>query len=659
MKLKYLPFLIVILLASLTTSAQTTYTFNGGIFVSPWDDPATWTPNGVPGPSDTAVINILPGTNSALMFHDAFEVGTLRIRSYFDLLGSGKLTVLDSFYSSYPGYCFINFSLAAGAQGRVDDSDYAGPGAFHVFNNVFAVDGAIVLNAAQVSVVEGRVNGTILMKKGRLLGHQIINPDGQLIFDPLAGDTLAIGRITNRGKVVWKNGHLRNLKRRFVNEGLWLMEATGHTILNDSTHIDSLFVNTGILYASSVSMHTHLVNSGTIDVAENAVLSLEDGMHFYEGILSGGVLRLRGDTSTAFGSVASTDLNVFDVDHTVLNVFEPFNPADTLRVQDAAVIGQGSLTVTGHLDWRGGTIHVPVHVFADATALIRTGQLESRAGASFFNEGETTQNGAFFSDNDCINTGVWAIANGQPAVVVGNGSFQNYGSVSLCGDASGSLTVNVPMTNHNSGRLEGKGGISFGSLNNFGLTAPGCTVGTLTIAENFDTGAGVTIDVEGDILGQFDRLVVFGDVNASGTLQIETPPGFILSDTIDVIFTTGAFIGVFDNVVAPPNYKVLYRPNGVSIVYSTIVGTVTAEPASPWQLSPTLATDEVRLASATTSTEDQTVWVMNAQGRIVQVFSLNKGAQELTIPVSDLPAGLYFVQVVNGNKIENFKFVKI
>jgi len=171
MHLRCYLFFLAILLTAISAPAQTTYTFNGGIFVSPWDDPATWTPSGVPGPNDTAIINIQPGSNSALMFHDTFSVGTLRIRSYFDLLGSGKLTVLDSFYTSYPVYSFINLSLAEGAHGRVDDADYAGPGAFHVFNNVLAVDGAMLFDAAHVSVVEGRINGTVTVKQGRLLGH--------------------------------------------------------------------------------------------------------------------------------------------------------------------------------------------------------------------------------------------------------------------------------------------------------------------------------------------------------------------------------------------------------------------------------------------------------------------------------------------------------
>ena len=660
MHLRCYLFFLAILLTAISAPAQTTYTFNGGIFVSPWDDPATWTPSGVPGPNDTAIINIQPGSNSALMFHDTFSVGTLRIRSYFDLLGSGKLTVLDSFYTSYPGYCFINLSLAEGAHGRVDDADYAGPGAFHVFNNVLAVDGAMLFDAAHVSVVEGRINGTVTVKQGRLLGHQIVNPIGRLVFDPPAGDTLSIGRITNRGKVVWKNGHLRNLKRRFVNEGLWLMEASGHAILNDSTHIDSLFVNTGILNAASVSLQTHLINSGSIVVVDSAVLTLEDGMHFYEGIFSGGTLRLRGDTSTVFGYIASTSLKVFDIDHTVLNVYEPFNPADTLRLSDAEVIGPGSLTVTGHLNWQGGTLNVPAHVFPGATAEIRTGMLPPVATYSFFNEGNLTQSGSFFSNGDCINAGIWQITDGQPVDIAGQGSFENYGSVVLCSDTSGLLTFNVPVTNQPSATFAGIGAIAFGmGLNNLGLVEPGCAVGTLTLAQDFDTGAGVTLDVEGDQPGQYDRLVAFGDVSASGTLSIQTPPGLILADTIDIINTAGVFTGVFAEVVVPPDFKVLYRPNGVSLAYSPMVGTATTGLASPWQLSPTIATNEVRLATYAPSGDNLNVWVVDAQGQIVQVLFLENSMQELTIPVADLPAGLYHVQVVNGKESFNLKFVKL
>lgn len=654
-------FVLSLLLSWLPTAqTQTTYTFKGGIFVSPWDNPATWTPNGVPGPLDTAVISILPGTNSALMFHDSFEVGTLRIRSYFDLLGSGKLTVLDSLYTSYPGYCFINLALAEGARGRVDDADYAGPGAFHVFNNVLAIDGDIVFDAAQVSVVEGRINGKVTVKQGRLLGHQIVNALGQLVIDPPVGDTLAIGRITNRGKVTWKNGHLRNLKRRFVNEGLWLMEASGHAMLNDSTHIDSLFVNDGLLVANSVSLYTHFVNSGTIAVVDSAVLTLEDGMHFYEGIFSGGTLRLRGDTSAVFGYVASNNMNVFDLDHTVLKVVDPFNPADTLRLNDAEVIGQGSLSVTGHFDWRGGTAHVPVHVFPDATAFVGSGALPPVAIDSFFNEGGVVQSGGFFPDGDCINAGTWTFADGLPACLAGNGTFQNSGSVLLCGDASGSLTFNLPATNQPSGRIEGDGTMTFGmGLNNLGLTAPGCTVGTLTIAHDFDTGAGVNIDVAGTQQGEFDRLVGFGDITAGGVLRIETPPGLIFTDTINIIHAAGAFLGTFDSVVAPPKYVVLYSPHGVDLTCLPTVHTVTDPLIQPWRLFPTLATDVVHLVANTIPDKNPHLLIRDATGRFMQVSKLDAGFQHLIIPVSNWPAGMYHVQILNGQETWNLKFWKI
>jgi len=279
---------------------------------------------------------------------------------------------------------------------------------------------------------------------------------------------------------------------------------------------------------------------------------------------------------------------------------------------------------------------------------------------SFFNEGNLTQSGSFFSNDDCINAGIWQITDGQPVDIAGQGSFENYGSVVLCSDTSGLLTFNVPVTNQPSATFTGIGAIAFGmGLNNLGLVEPGCEVGTLTLAQDFDTGAGVTLDVEGDQPGQYDRLVAFGDVSASGTLSIQTPPGLILADTIDIINTAGVFTGVFAEVVVPPDFKVLYRPNGVSLAYSPMVGTATTGLASPWQLSPTIATNEVRLATYAPSGDNLNVWVVDAQGQIVQVLFLENSMQELTIPVADLPAGLYHVQLVNGKESFNLKFVKL
>jgi hypothetical protein len=341
-------------------------------------------------------------------------------------------------------------------------------------------------------------------------------------------------------------------------------------------------------------------------------------------------------------------MNVFELDHTVLKVVDPFNPADTLLLNDAEVIGQGSLTVTGHLDWRGGTAHVPVHVFPGGTAFVGSGTLPPVAVYSFFNEGAVVQSGGFFIDGDGINAGTWTIADGLAAGLAGNGSFQNIGDVVLCGDASGSLTFNLPVTNQPSGSFTGDGTLVFGQgLNNLGWMEPGCPVGSLTVAHGFSLGAGADMYVEGDQPGQYDRLTAFGDIAAGGTLRITTPPGFILQDTIDIIHATGAFSGVFAAVEAPQYYKVLYRPNGVSLYYSPTVGT--SGPGSPvGRVYPTLAADQVFVELP----GEQTVRLVDAFGRVVRQIAHAGGTTVL--PVYDLPEGLYRVVTESGV----FVFVK-
>ena len=118
----FTPFLLLFLFFSTVLSAQTTYTSNGG----DWFNAATWTPSGIPGAADTAIINT--GTTTIT---DNVTVGGLYM-SAGTISGDSNLTVTDSLswtggtisFSSASSALKAKFTIASSAKANVNGFCY-------------------------------------------------------------------------------------------------------------------------------------------------------------------------------------------------------------------------------------------------------------------------------------------------------------------------------------------------------------------------------------------------------------------------------------------------------------------------------------------------------------------------------------------------------
>lgn len=495
-----------------------------------------------------------------------------------------------------------------------------------------------------------------------------------------------------------------------VNNGSWTTTATTNTAYALNS-IDFLFRNNGTFSANAqtTNLYTGMINSGVITVAPNAELALGLGME-HSGTISGdaatSALRLVfGNPGTPFTFLPTSTIEGFDelisqqsnvklqegatfasITHAVfengnididlelpsdfryyfrnanvrLNTL--FQPTQNLEVLDANFEGSGSVRISDNLDWMGGTFDVPLRIKEGATASIRENQQRPVVSSPFVNEGDITLSGGIFEINTGFfkNTGNWNVVSGEDVIIDGFTPFDNAGIFAICGNQPIEIAFNVPFINGSSGTFQGEGSYLFNaSFSNFGTVTPGCSPGTLTIEDDFDSAAGVTIEVEGGLPGQYDKLVVNGDMTASGVLRVVVPDGVSLNGAIKVIQTTGAFSGTFSEVIKPGNYTVQYESDGVSLLSDGTVSIESPSLAETWALTPTLATDVVRITATQNLTTDAQVSFVDAQGRTVRILNFGTGDKTLEIGVSDLPAGLYRAIVQTPESFWHTPFVTV
>jgi hypothetical protein len=143
-----------------------------------------------------------------------------------------------------------------------------------------------------------------------------------------------------------------------------------------------------------------------------------------------------------------------------------------------------------------------------------------------------------------VNSGWLAVAD---TLVVG-AHATGQGTLSLGGGAVSAQDVVVGFL----GKVEGSGALT-GNVTNGGVVLPGNSPGTLAVNGNYTqtTDGVLSIDLESD--NSFDRLVVNGDVEYGGLLELVLIGGYMPTDgaTFDVIDWTGMQSNEFDLLSLP------------------------------------------------------------------------------------------------------------
>lgn len=578
--------------------------------------------------------------------------------------------------------------------------------ASYFFSGNFTINQDQTFNGS-VTLTRAYFNGTkkvVFNSANTIIDDATFGEQNEVTFTPNAVVQLraiSTSNLKNEGIMNWNTPGLFYLGvPGFINNST--LNITADSVASYGNSEDKLnWINNGTMNCNSkrALIYCNLENKGTINVAANATFEFGGDME-QRSLLTGapgsklwifggyynGLNFRSGATTTGFSSVkissgkatffqgtnlTNNDQYIFTDADVVTNIILPpasdylltrgslrlnttFEPTTVLRLVDADIEGSGNLRIGNSINWNGGTIDVPMRVLENATAIIRENEKRPIVSAPFTNEGDITLNGGIIEINTSFfkNGGNWNVDSEEDVIIDGYTAFLNDGTFSICGNQPIKISFNVPFNTGSSGTFKGDGSYTFNAgFSNDGTIAPGCSPGILTIQDNFNIAKGIDIEVEGDQTGEFDQLLVNGNMTAGGILNVIVANGTAVNGSIKIIQTTGTFTGTFSQVNMPSNYTIQYQTDGVTLTSDGSVNTLTLDNQLAISINPTLATEEVRLdLTAIDLTAVGMIEIYSMDGQLVR--QVNPTSEMAIIPISDLLPGIY---VIRMNQLPNWR----
>jgi hypothetical protein len=323
-----------------------------------------------------------------------------------------------------------------------------------------------------------------------------------------------------------------------------------------------------------------------------------------------------------------------------------FEPSQTLDITDTDIEGSGNIKINNALNWFGGTLDVPIRINDNATVVIHEKVKRPIISSPFTNSGNVTLGGGIIEINTGFfkNAGNWNIDSDEDVIIDGFTSFTNQGTFSICGLQPIKVIFNVPFINTEIGTFKGDGSYTFNAgFTNEGTVAPGCSPGRLMIEDNIIAPKAVEIEVTGDNEGEYDELMVNGNMVAGEWLKVIVPEGFSMNGKIKIIETTGTFTGTFASVQMPSNFSLEYVPDGVVLSSD---GTVKTLDENIYGLAMVYDSDNamLQLSSDKQLPVDTKVTVFDVQGRLM----LDKkwdNEEMLSLNLNFVMSGMYIINI--------------
>jgi hypothetical protein len=468
-----------------------------------WNVSANWSPNGVPGGSDTAIITTA-GTYTVTV-SDNESVNTMTLGA-----ASGQVT-----FAITGGTFTLNGSATDSAQSvlTMTGGTLAGAGTFAVggpFNwSGGTMDGIVQSDGGNVTVSSVNMFGGQIINEGVMgwSANPVFQYDGALISNTVTGTLNVTNAVCNNesGGVMANAGQMN----------IW----SSSTINVPLTNFGTININSGTLAVGGGG-----ANIGTITVASGAAFNPSGGTFTcLDGSIiagagdlnvSGGTVNLdaaldltgtwgfSGGTATYTGTTTASGFSInISGGGTIL-----FNAADTLTPALVAFTGGtlgGSQVIvdSGPFNWSGGTMDGIVQC---------NGGTVTASGVNMFS-GQIINAGAMdWSGNPIFMYNGSLLSNAVTGTInVTNAAWFNEGSASAIVNAGqmsfwSSSTMNVSLTNFDA--IDINSGV-------LGTGNGGTDIGTITVA------SGATFNPNGGTFTCLDGSTIAGagDLNASGS----------------------------------------------------------------------------------------------------------------------------------------------
>lgn len=564
-----------------TFSVVNSYDFN---------DPLNWTPNGVPGPSDNALIKDVAG--GAVYVSANRTMGGLTINGAglsvnggvsFTIGSGGVASTIQAYGSLDNNGTFTNSGpiTVGGNQSSISSGD-TGIGIFYVNAPWTIGDGSQQLSGNQ-AFLDGStvyVNAAITVNSG---GNMLIEALGTMTINPSTGSLSISGTLDAFSATIIGGGITINSGAVFtLSSGTLQGTAVAQTVtiasgatmtVDGSSSFDKMTtVNRGTVNLNSSLLMQNgaifnnesggLVKAGNGDCGSN---SSSTSLPTFNN-KAGAIVRVLGIGSGAlltFGGINFSNSGTVDIQGGTLQIIPGFGSHFT-NLSGTTLTG-GTYLITGTSNYPG-SLSIPSDIATNAANITL-----NTSAATIDNNLTSTDALIPFKTNAAAGT-LTLTGNKTLAIPSTTGNFTNAGTVTL--GTSSKLNVQGAAKNYiqtggttdlqggtlattatgnvniNGGSLIGNGTIN-STVVNGGTVAPGHSPGIITVNTNYTQSGALNMEIGGTNAAtpDYDQLAVTGTVTLGGALNLSLINGFTptLGNTFTLISNSGtdAVVGTF------------------------------------------------------------------------------------------------------------------
>ncbi len=547
-----------------------TYTWDaGGGADTNWFNSLNWSPDGLPGTSDAAILNsiatITIDTGDATVGDFSQSNGTLTGLKALNIIGSFSWTggTQSGTGTTHPGA--ESSTVLNGAAKTLDTRTLFVQG-----SGVANGASALVLNNSALVKLGGlfEILNTTPFQSGGSGGTVEVRPESTLRKSGASSATIPAGlTFTENGLLEVLGGTFTILADGSASGPIFRV-APGNTLNFNSS--------VGFTLASIVSFEgggTFALIGGTLNgsiasvtVAANTTFAVSGGIFSASSMAftSNGPMQWSGGSLT--GSATAVINGAFDISGSAAKTLSQW----ALNITSTSV---GSWAGTGNISVLQNAV-INLSGTVDILSAIDVLDGDSTGTMNVFTAGTFRKNSAGTSEVQIpfTNAGFVTSINGG-TLQFGNSYVQGGGSLSV---TSGSFIAAISPLQINAGLVSGNGTISGAVTNSGGLVSPGNglnNAGTLVITGNYIQGGGgeLFIEAQSTTAGSgYDQLQVGGTAALDGKLTFVTFNGYnaVAPATFDVITSTSALSGTFATTNLPPNGTASYAANSANVAFS-------------------------------------------------------------------------------------------
>jgi hypothetical protein len=467
------------------------------------------------GGTGTGSIIAIPMTNS----------GTIQVNSGLLIKNTNLLTNSGPINTASGAEFRTNSAFTINSGTSFTGNGTVGLGSTVTNNIAMNIPATVLFSQLAGSAITGTgsftINGTMSWTGGNM--GVVLNILSGSVLNMSSTNTKTLSNtLTNDGTINWLGGNVNFVNGRLNNNST--MDVKFDNSMSNFGGVN-LFVNTGTIIKSAGTNTSSIIlplnNTGTITVNSGT-------------LISGGVTNLNS------GTVLS-GTGTFGIDGTV-NVNIPMSTPSSLTIRKASgtTVGTETFTISGVMNWLGGTLGSPFTILSGATLSMATGS--RTLSTTLTNNGIINWSaGAIdFTNGTLINTATFNNSfDGSINNVSGSNLFNNSGTFTKLAGVLTNSTIGVPAVN--SGTINVNAGVLVNSGSSFMNT------GVINI------GSGKTFSNTGTLMLQSGSTITgTGSLSLAGVTQFTTdiplPTGMTMS-VLTGCTTFGAGICTASNTV--------------------------------------------------------------------------------------------------------------